>query len=130
MSLSPKARSRHVRSKSGQLTDAELCVTETTIETVSVVDSAVEALVTEFDEATEMLQAEVGAVCCAKDYNLHHFMHLPDYLKHNPHITHGYRVGLSLRQTTNSFFHWHNESLNVWTHFAGLIAFSIMACVA
>lgn len=73
------------------------------------------------------MRIAAAAVCCSKDYELHQFVHLPDYLRHNPHITHGYRVNLTLKQTTFSLFHWHNETLNVWTHLGGLLLFVILA---
>lgn len=75
----------------------------------------------------ELVLKATTTICCSKDYELQQFVHLPDYLRHNPHITHGYRVGLSLKQTTFSLFHWHNETLNVWTHLGGLLLFLIMS---
>jgi adiponectin receptor len=42
----------------------------------------------------------------------------------NPHITTGYRIGFhTFKQALRSFFMWHNETLNVWTHFCGKILF-------
>jgi adiponectin receptor len=133
MDLSPRGRirSRHVRGKSTQMVDSELTMIADSVgSSVSAVDSVVETLREEIDELGNVLQDSVAAACCVKDYDLHHYMHLPDYLKHNPHITHGYRVNLSLRQTTFSFFHWHNETLNVWTHFAGFVLFLILALLS
>lgn len=106
-------------------------ITEECVETgTSVTESVISELVSEIEEADEVLVKAVSGVCCAKDYDLHHYMHLPDYLKHNPHITHGYRVGLSMKQTTMSLFHWHNETLNVWTHLGGAILFFVFALIS
>ena len=82
----------------------------------------------EWDE--DVLRVAAAGLCCSKDYELQQFVHLPDYLKHNPHITHGYRVNLTFKQTTFSLFHWHNETLNVWTHLGGLLLFLVMAAGA
>ncbi|ORC85302.1 adiponectin receptor [Trypanosoma theileri] len=38
------------------------------------------------------------------------------WLQFNPHILSGYRPRMSTRAALRSFFTWHNESLNIWTH--------------
>ena len=68
--------------------------------------------------------------CCVRNYDLHCYPQIPDYLQHNPFIEAGYRVNLSFWQTTYSFFHWHNESLNVWTHFVGFLFFAVLAIIS
>ena len=48
----------------------------------------------------------------------------PDFMKHNHFITRGYRIGFnSYWKLIKSLFMLHNESVNVWTHLIGLIAF-------
>lgn len=127
MDASPRSRirSRHNRTKSEQIVASEL---EALVETVETSLNTVDAVVDDF--SAELDGMMVSSICCVKDYDLHHFMHLPDYLKHNPHITHGYRVNLSFKQTTYSLFHWHNETLNVWTHFAGFLAFVVISILS
>lgn len=97
------------------------------VEKTGVMQEAVGLLTNELDEAGELIQQHVGATCCGRDYVLHQYQQLPDFLKHNPHIHTGYRVNLTVKQTTFSFFHWHNESLNVWTHASGFLLFFILA---
>lgn len=39
-------------------------------------------------------------------------------MKDNDHITHGYRINFDTpRKIIKSLFMWHNESVNIWTHF-------------
>jgi len=38
-----------------------------------------------------------------------------------PYVTTGYRVGYDLQSCLWSVFEWHNETLNIWTHFGGFI---------
>ncbi|EKG07024.1 hypothetical protein TCSYLVIO_001848 [Trypanosoma cruzi] len=38
------------------------------------------------------------------------------WLQFNPHIVSGYRPRMSVRAALRSFFEWHNESFNVWSH--------------
>lgn len=125
LSPRPRIRSRHTRGKSAQVDASELVVVSETIENGVV---TAEEVVAEVPLDVDSIMA--AGACCMKDYDLHHYMHLPDYLKHNPHITHGYRVNLSFKQTTYSLFHWHNETLNVWTHFAGFLAFIVLSILS
>lgn len=137
---SPQGTRKRRRTANGKsahkMEDSEMEVMNTNMqasqesESPGVVEEAMGMLSNELDEANDLLQKHVGATCCARDYDLHHYQQLPDYLKHTPHILQGYRVGLSMRQTTFSFFHWHNESLNVWTHAAGFLLFFILAIVS
>ncbi|AYV86443.1 MAG: hypothetical protein Sylvanvirus1_39 [Sylvanvirus sp.] len=48
-------------------------------------------------------------------YQLETIHKVPEFLQ-CPHIYKGYRVFLSPAINAKSFFLWHNESLNVWTH--------------
>lgn len=47
----------------------------------------------------------------------------PPWTKDNDKILSGYRPGGSLRYCLKSCFSLHNESMNIWTHFAGLAFF-------
>ena len=47
----------------------------------------------------------------------------PEYHRYNPHIKGGYRIHYySWKATLWSLFQCHNETINVWTHFAGFWA--------
>ena len=56
---------------------------------------------------------------------------LEDYPKEfhdNNYLKRGYRIGYhTWSDITKSFFEWHNESLNVWTHFGGACMFLTFA---
>jgi len=48
---------------------------------------------------------------------------LPKELCHNQYIKRGYRPTLSLTKALKSIFHFHNETLNIWTHLSGVLIF-------
>ncbi|KAF5788269.1 hypothetical protein HanRHA438_Chr10g0474531 [Helianthus annuus] len=56
-------------------------------------------------------------------YPLLSFEELPEYMKDNEFILDHYRVNWPLKQAFFSLFHWHNETLNVWTHLIGFFVF-------
>ncbi|KAD6795030.1 hypothetical protein R6Q59_021065 [Mikania micrantha] len=56
-------------------------------------------------------------------YPLLSFEELPEYMKDNEFILNHYRANWPLKQALFSLFHWHNETLNVWTHLIGFIVF-------
>ncbi|RYG42483.1 hypothetical protein EON68_01745, partial [archaeon] len=49
------------------------------------------------------------------------------FLADNEAIVGGYRWGLDIRGATMSFFAWHNETINVWTHALGAATFIVFA---
>lgn len=52
---------------------------------------------------------------------------VPDYLKFNPYIHTGYRAPPhTWSQCLRSVLQFHNETLNIWTHLLGFIAFVIL----
>ncbi|KAK9055116.1 hypothetical protein SSX86_026197 [Deinandra increscens subsp. villosa] len=51
---------------------------------------------------------------------------LPDYMKDNEYILNYYRAEWSLKHAFISLFLCHNETLNVWTHFIGFLAFLLL----
>lgn len=51
----------------------------------------------------------------------------PPYNRDNPFIRSGYRPPLSVLGAAASVFKWHNETMNVWTHLAGLALFAYYA---
>ncbi|KAK9078783.1 hypothetical protein SSX86_002841 [Deinandra increscens subsp. villosa] len=57
------------------------------------------------------------------EYPLLSFEELPEYMKDNEFILNHYRADWPLKQALFSLFHWHNETLNVWTHLIGFIVF-------
>ncbi|KAK9070821.1 hypothetical protein SSX86_011223 [Deinandra increscens subsp. villosa] len=57
------------------------------------------------------------------EYPLLRFEELPEYMKDNEFILNYYRADWPLKQALFSLFHWHNETLNVWTHLIGFVVF-------
>lgn len=52
------------------------------------------------------------------------FEDLPEEWKDNVYLRTGYRIGFEgWSQVIKTLFMWHNETINVWTHFLGAIAF-------
>lgn len=51
------------------------------------------------------------------------------YLADNDYIKTGYRVNHTVSDALASLFRVHNESINVWTHLIGAIAFGILLCL-
>lgn len=73
-------------------------------------------------ELSQRLKAYIGTVDDAESY-----------MKDNKYITRGYRVNHNTcRSLFKSLFTCHNESVNVWSHIAGVIVFltlMVVACV-
>ncbi|KAK8757147.1 progestin and adipoQ receptor family member 3-like [Amblyomma americanum] len=54
------------------------------------------------------------------------FEETPGFLRQNPFIRSGYRVLYTPQECLRSVFEWNNETLNIWTHLAGILLFSAM----
>ncbi|KAI7735742.1 hypothetical protein M8C21_015399 [Ambrosia artemisiifolia] len=59
-------------------------------------------------------------------YPLLRYEQLPDYMKDNEYILNYYRADWSLKHALISLFLCHNETLNVWTHLIGFVAFLVL----
>jgi predicted membrane channel-forming protein YqfA (hemolysin III family) len=55
---------------------------------------------------------------------LYAYNQVPKHLQTNSFILNGYRYNLSWSECVASFFLFHNETLNIWTHFAGFLLFT------
>jgi adiponectin receptor len=51
------------------------------------------------------------------------WVHVPPFLRNNPHIRKYYRTYFSYKLCLKSMFRWHNETLNIWTHLIGALVF-------
>lgn len=52
-----------------------------------------------------------------------HISGYPENMRDNPYITTGYRIGFrGFKGGFKTLFMWHNETVNVWTHFLGKLA--------
>ncbi|KAG6523052.1 heptahelical transmembrane protein ADIPOR1-like [Zingiber officinale] len=58
-----------------------------------------------------------------KEYKLMSYDELPEYMKENEYIRDHYRAEWPMKHALLSLFSWHNETLNIWTHLLGFIAF-------
>ncbi|XP_076926350.1 heptahelical transmembrane protein 1-like [Bidens hawaiensis] len=59
-------------------------------------------------------------------YPLLKYEELPEYMKDNEYILNYYRAGWPLNHAFISLFMCHNETLNVWTHLIGFVAFLVL----
>ena len=50
---------------------------------------------------------------------------LPDWFAPYPFVYSNYRISYTQKQSWRSIFEWHNETMNVWTEFAPMVAFSL-----
>lgn len=60
-----------------------------------------------------------------KNYTTSSIKDTPSYL-HREYILSGYRVEYDSHSCVYSLFHWHNETINVWTHIGGIFSRLIM----
>lgn len=51
------------------------------------------------------------------------FQDTPDFMRDNSFIVLGYRPQLTLAAALGSVFRWHNQTMNIWSHLAGLALF-------
>ncbi|KNC47781.1 progestin and adipoQ receptor family member 4 [Thecamonas trahens ATCC 50062] len=59
-------------------------------------------------------------------YELVEYGEAPAVLQYNKFVETGYRAHLSTAQALASFWHLHNESMNVWTHGGGFVFFLVL----
>jgi len=53
-----------------------------------------------------------------------HLLNAPAFLRDNDYIKRGYRIGFNTKtKIMKSLFMLHNETVNVWSHFLGVLAF-------
>lgn len=73
-------------------------------------------------KAKEVLKAKVDeALVRAKEQGLIAYHELPDPWKVNPHILRGYRFSETKLDCVRSCFTLSNETVNIWSHFLGLL---------
>ncbi|CAL9157515.1 heptahelical transmembrane protein ADIPOR1-like [Musa acuminata AAA Group] len=58
-----------------------------------------------------------------KEYKLLRYEELPEYMKENEFIRDYYRAEWPIKNALLSFFSWHNETVNIWTHLLGFLVF-------
>ena len=60
-----------------------------------------------------------------EDFALLQYPELPEWMKDNEYIHGKYRPKMErLRDCLRTaFFNWHNESVNIWSHFLGFVFF-------
>ncbi|XP_005097368.2 progestin and adipoQ receptor family member 3 [Aplysia californica] len=51
---------------------------------------------------------------------------IPDFLKGNPYVVHGYRSMLPFSLCMKSLLFWSNETLNIWSHLGGFFIFLLL----
>ncbi|CAL1531561.1 unnamed protein product [Lymnaea stagnalis] len=61
-----------------------------------------------------------------KQIALFKYHEIPDFLKGNPYVVHGYRSLLPFSMCMKSLLFWTNETLNIWTHFLGFFIFLLL----
>lgn len=58
-----------------------------------------------------------------KSLPLYSIIDVPHWQRYNPAIRGSYRAFYNTSMTIKSFLGWHNETLNIWTHFVGFLLF-------
>jgi adiponectin receptor len=57
-------------------------------------------------------------------YHLLHYHHLPDWMKDNDFLLFGHRPPMhNFKECFTSMFYLHTETINIWTHLIGFLAF-------
>ncbi|KAI8794124.1 progestin and adipoQ receptor family member 3-like [Biomphalaria glabrata] len=51
---------------------------------------------------------------------------VPEFLRGNPYVVHGYRSLLPFNMCMKSLLFWTNETMNIWTHFMGFFVFLLL----
>eukprot|EP00796_Vickermania_ingenoplastis_P006745 gene6745-4838_t len=65
-------------------------------------------------------------LCWGPPLPLYTIMDIPYWQTYNPAIRGSYRAFYDTGMTFKSFLGWHNETVNVWTHFAGFVLFACL----
>ncbi|KAF5805176.1 hypothetical protein HanRHA438_Chr05g0215791 [Helianthus annuus] len=78
------------------------------------------------EENAKMEETEFLNLNKKNKYPLLSYEQLPDYMKDNEYILKYYRADWPLKHAFISLFLFHNETLNVWTHLIGFIAFLVL----
>nr|XP_043621383.1 heptahelical transmembrane protein 1-like [Erigeron canadensis] len=81
---------------------------------------------TEKMDETQFLNSNNNINNKKKKFELLRYEELPDYMKDNEYILNYYRADWSLKHAFFSLFLCHNETLNVWTHLIGFVAFLVL----
>jgi adiponectin receptor len=67
-----------------------------------------------------------------KDGYVGTWLECPEELRDNEYIIYGYRINyrgwLGKNGVLSTFALWHNETVNVWSHFIGLLIFFLITC--
>lgn len=63
---------------------------------------------------------------CRNPITLYNYFEVPEYLRVNPYIHHGYRALLPFGSCIHSLFTWNNESMNIWSHLVGFFIFFVL----
>ncbi|XP_023348067.1 progestin and adipoQ receptor family member 3 [Eurytemora carolleeae] len=60
------------------------------------------------------------------DKQLYKIDEVPEYQRFNPYIRTGYRSSQTYLQCLKSLLYFHNETMNIWTHVLGFLAFGTL----
>lgn len=60
---------------------------------------------------------------CGDELPLYNIIDIPHWQRFNPAIRGGYRAFYNTSMTFKSMLGWHNETVNVWSHFVGFLFF-------
>jgi len=106
--------------KAGELLDETWRAAETSFEKAK--EAVVDPTLDLAHRATEALRHKIAtAVVIAREHGLITYEDLPDPWRVNPHIVRGYRFSETWRECLHSTLRLSNETINIWSHFLGLV---------